>query len=336
MAIVRQFTAFFSLLGLSLLYFPQVAGAAETVEAPKLSEAARSGWLSFAILSGRVTLTGSRFGSINSTSSSNGRTERLTIRATGSGPAVGYKMTGSREELSVEMTAGDRLTIEWKPGGDDTEPVRFWQQAGEPVGLEVGSVPNQQTYRAPSIWHLMIAEPEIARRHLVPLLKLFQFDTDPAATAEESEKMLLAADAPVVAPDRRRWATLVEQLGVDSFAGREAADRELREAGRMVVTYLERLDSKQLDAEQHYRIRRIIESMSSNTGNDTSEQVAAWLAGDPSVWLAFLARDDESVRRLALKRLAGLVGREISFDPAADAESRAAQLGQLRSELERK
>ena len=336
MANVRQCTAFLSLLVLSLGLSPQLVWAAEPLETPKLSEAARSGWLSFAVLSGRVTLTGSRFGSINSTSSTNGRTERLTIRATGIGPAVSYQMTGSPGEFSLEMSAGDQLAIQWKPGHDGAEPVRYWQQPGEPVGLEIGAAPQQQTYRAMSIWHLMIAEPETVRRQLVPLLRLFQFDLDPAATAEETERMLLAADAPVVAPDRQRWAALVEQLASESFASREAADRELREAGRMVITYLERLDAKRLDAEQQYRIRRIVESMSSNTGNDTAEQVAAWLAGDPSIWLSLLARDEESVRRLAAKRLAGLLGRELPFDPAAAPETRAAQLEQLRSQLETK
>ncbi|NUQ63661.1 MAG: hypothetical protein HUU20_14385 [Pirellulales bacterium] len=311
----------------------QVSSAAEPLETPKLSEAARSGWLNFGLLSGKVTLTGSRFGSINSTSSSNGRTERLTIRATGSGPAVKYEMTGSRGGFTLEVSAQDQLSIQWKPEGESSVPVKFWQEPGEKVNLEIGAAGTEKVCRAPSIWHLLIAEPAAARQHLVPILKLFQFDMDTAAAADQVESILLTAGAPVVVPDRQRWAALIERLGAESFAQREEADRELREAGRMVVTYLERLDPRQLDAEQQYRIRRIIQSVSAGTGNDTPERVAAWLAGDPSVWLSLLARDDESARRMASVRLQKLLGHPITFDPTAAADARAAQIEQLRLQL---
>lgn len=312
----------------------QLAPAAEALETPKLSEAAKSGWLSFGLVSGRISLTGSRFGSINSTSSNNGRTERLTIRVTPTGPAVKYAMTGSKGEFSLEVFSGDQLSIAWKPVGEAAVPVRLQQRAGEPIGLTIGPEKQEETYRASSLWHLLIAKPAVCREHLLPLLHVFQFEMDPAGMADEIESMLLTADAPVVTPDRESWAALVAKLGAESFADREAADRELREAGRMVATYLERLDLKQFDTEQQYRIRRIIQSMSPGTGSDRPEQVAAWLAGDSSLWVSLLDREEEAVRRVAAERLASLLGRPVVFDPAADAATRTAQIRQLKAQLD--
>ncbi len=318
---------------LSAVVLTGVVAAGEPLQTPKLTEAAQSRWLSFGIVSGRVTLTGSRFGSINSTSSSSGRAERLTIRSTGSGPAVGYQMSGSAGDFSLELAAGNQLSIEWKPADEQVEPVRYTQGQAGSSRLEVGANQRQRIYAAPSVWHLMIAHPAVTRKHLVPLLELLSFELDPVDTADEVESALTSADASVVAPDRARWAALVEQLGAEEFARREKADRELREAGRMVVGYLKRLDPKQLDAEQQYRIHRIIQSMSSHTGNDTPAQITAWLAGDPPVWLSLLDRADQSVRCLAAERLKNLLGRPIDFDPAADAETRAAQLEHLRLQV---
>jgi hypothetical protein len=75
-------------------------------------------------------------------------------------------------------------------------------------------------------------------------------------------------------------------------------------------------------------------SLAANMNNDLPPEIARWLAGDPVVWLALLARDDESTRRLAAERLEALLGEPISFDPAADPATRAEQIEQLRREVD--
>jgi hypothetical protein len=138
-------------------------------------------------------------------------------------------------------------------------------------------------------------------------------------------------------PDAQKWSTLVEQLGDERFAVREAADRHLRDAGRAIVVFLERLDRNRLDAEQDYRIRRILQSLSSGKGaDDTVERAAAWLSGDPEIWWALMRRDAEPTRRVAAKRLESLLGRPLAFDPAAPADVRGKQLEQIRLQLPRR
>jgi hypothetical protein len=220
-----------------------------------------------------------------------------------------------------------RLPREPRPG---LPPVEFRQAPNEPIVLKVGPKENERVYRAESIWHLLIVEPAAAREHLAPLLKILLREWDFVKTAEEIETILVRTAQSGTPPDQRLWAEWVRQLGDASFAKREAADRNLREAGRVAVTYLQQLDPARLDAEQRFRVRRILRALSDARNEESPPQLAAWLAGDATIWLALLARDDEATRRAALQRLEAIVGRPLAFDAAADPQTRQRQLEALR------
>jgi len=310
-------------------------GAPEIVqarlEAPKLREAAGH-WFQAAIVSGRVAVTGRRFGSTISKSTGGSQRENLTIRVAGGAPVINYRLSTSREELTIDVTGGNRVSILLAAKGDSSlVPVRFDQPAKGPLSLSVGGEGDERVYRAASLWHLFIAEPEVCGRHLAPVLQLLDGNWDPAEMAADVESALVEGATASRQPDRRRWATLVEQLGDDRFARREEADRQLRREGRLVVAYLQRLDPGQLDAEQQYRIRRIVRDLSDRSAADTPEQVAACLAGDPVIWLALLRRDELSTRRLAAEQLEAVLGQPVAFDPAADPATRRRQLDALRT-----
>ena len=318
------------LAGLTLAVPAAAQEAPGPLDTPKLDEAAGMGWFQSTIVSGRVVVTARRLGSVILKSAGGAQRENLTIRIAGGAPVLNYQLSTSSEELSIEVTGGDQLQILLTAKGDSKlVPLRFDQPAEGPLSLAVGSEGQEQVYRAASLWHLFIAEPEVCGRHLAPLLQLLDRHRDPAEMATEVESALVQVARASGQPDRRRWAGLVEQLGDHRFARREAADRQLRREGRPVISYLQRLDSRQLDAEQHYRIRRIIQALSDRSTPDTPGQVAAWLAGDPAIWLALLSRDEVSTRRFAAEQLEGLLGRPIDFDPAADAATRRRQLDQL-------
>ena len=80
------------------------------------------------------------------------------------------------------------------------------------------------------------------------------------------------------------------QLGDESFAKREAADRALRTGNAGSIAYLRQLDVSHLDTEQQFRVSRILDAIAVRNGEDSVEQVAATLATDPTVWLALLAQ----------------------------------------------
>jgi len=308
------------------------AAAQQPLEMPTLLDPARLGPVQFKIVSGRIVMTGLRYGTHSTQSTGRGRTERLTLGVNNNEPVMSYNSKSSTEELSIEISGGSRLRIQRLPkGSSEVVPVDF-QQAGGPITLTVGPKDKQRVYRAASLWHLLIAERDDCRQHLVPLVKILHRDWDLMKTVDQVEAVLLGPATARDLPDRRRWATLVEQLGDSRFAQREAADRQLREAGRAVLPYLRQLDASRLDAEQRYRIRRIMQAFSGSEDVQSPDQVAAWLSGDPAIWLIYLARNDESTRRLAAGRLEILLGQPIPFNPAADAPTRARQLARLRQQ----
>jgi hypothetical protein len=92
---------------------------------------------------------------------------------------------------------------------------------------------------------------------------------------------------------------------------------------------LRSLERSTLDAEQAFRMRRIIRTLATDVEEDTSERVAAALSSDPRVWYALLERDNVTVRRTASQRLGKLLEAEIEFDPAGTPEERAKQLAKL-------
>ena len=307
------------------------ATAQEVPKASKLAAAAQQGWVKFGIVSGRVAITGMRT-SISSSSSSGGeRTERLSIRANSH---LSYELTDPNERFSLDVTGGSQVRIHRIPKGDsDLVQVQFHQLTGQPVALTVGSGGQQRVIEAASLWHLLIREPETCRKHLVPLLAAINGQWDLAGRVAELEEALLAAAEAGDSPDRERWAALVEQLADERFSRREAADRELRESGPAVIPYLQQLEPNRLDAEQHYRIRRIILSATEAMVDDTPEQLTAWLLADRAIWLAMLSRPEESTRRAAAAQLKALLGSPVAFDPAADAKTRQAQIEQLRRRI---
>lgn len=315
-----------------------VLGAAEAppkpLETPKLVEATRRGWLRAGIVSGRVTFGATRLGNMNDTAKAGGREERLSISIAAQQFTANYELSTSDQRLLVEITGRNQLHIRRAPQGDSGwGPVDFRQSPDEPLRVTIGPEEKEEVYEAASLWHLLVTEPGVCRKHLVPLLEVLDPQWDLDRTAQQVEAALVRAAAEGDLPDPRHWAALVEQLGDERFSRREAADRELRSLGRVVYTHLQQLDASRLDAEQHYRVRRIVMALAVRMDNDTPPEIATWLAGDPVIWLALLSRDDESTRRLAAERLESLLGGPIRFDPAADAETRQKQIEPLRARV---
>jgi hypothetical protein len=329
------------LTGLPLTVLAAAEGPPKAPETPRLVAAARLGWLRARIVSGRITFGATRLGSVNDSATDGGRKERLQIRIAGQEFAINYELATPDERLLIEIAGPDQLHVRRTPQGDSGQTaVDFRQPAEGPLRLSVGPGEGEEVegeeaevYEGPGLWHLLVTQPETCRKQLIPLLHILngEWDLDQMAEAVEAELVRAAAEGDL--PDPQHWAALVEQLGDDRFARRQAADRELRSLGRVVSTYLQQLDMSQLDAEQQYRVLRILRTLGDRMDNDTPPEVAGWLAGDPVIWLAMLSRDDEPTRRLAAERLEALLGGPIPFDPAADAEARQKQIDELRPRI---
>ena len=296
-------------------------------------------FVQFHLVSGRLQMTWNCDEEELSTSGQYaGRREKLRLSGKGGSEKLTYQLVGPDEELKIEILA-ERLLITRSPRGKATWPaIEFEQPETGPMTVRIGRGAGAKTYRGGSLWHLLILEPRMCQEYLVPLLDSVQIparDCDLVKMAEEVGSTLLRTVSVGEDPERRRLAGLVKQLGDARFSRRERADRELREAGRGAVPLLQSVDPKELDAEQTFRIRRILES-ASDPENDTPEQTARTLAEDPAIWLSLLARPQEQDRRTASRHLESLLGRPIRFDPGADPAARAAQIEAIRAALRAK
>ena len=197
---------------------------------------------------------------------------------------------------------------------------------------------------------MALLHPDECNRQLFPLLAGFFRCCRVLQQMNSVEETLLADATASDIASRQRLKELVQQLGDDHFANREAAERQLRTLGGWVSGPLRQLDFHQLDAEQQVRVQRILEvtALRLRLQRRTAEQipldrqigplsreVAVWLAGDPATWILLLERPEGAIRRTAAKQLACLLAEPIAIDPAADPETQASQRPQLWAKIER-
>ena len=294
----------------------------------------RPRWLQFRVASGRIQPVWLR----RSDSSHTGRTND-TIKeqfVTRSNPQEAhYDYTSPELNITFDV-AESRLAFRVVPRGKPKrEELEFIQSMAEPVVLKIGPAGQARAVEAASLWHLLILEPE-AGKQLVAWLQVLRIPSatvDLAKMLEEAQAVLVHKATSVKSLDRQRLDVLVTQLGASQFALREAADRELRAMGAVLLPYWERIDLARLDVEQQYRVRRILASLANTQSNDTAEWIAMRFQEDALVWLALLSRSDESVRRVAASRLQAILNRPIAVDPAADEAVRKRQIDALQAEL---
>jgi hypothetical protein len=319
-----------------LFTWAAAAGAQDLKNMHNLNQVIRTGLLQFRIVSGRVSLDGSHSSTIQTPNNFDKQQEALSMQTDSNGDIVlSYNWSNSNRQLSIEVSNVSKVRIRYSGKGDDAQvPVEFYQPLQAKTVLKVGAEGKQQIYSAPNLWYLMLAYPAETKQHLLPLLELLHPNWKLSESAATLETELLRKAGGKSITDRKHWAALVEQLGDESFAKRQAADRAIRADDPAVLSYLQQLDFKRLDAEQQFRVRRIIEALTERLGDDSPEQTASWLAGDASVWLILLNRPEIATRRQAALQLTAMLGGPIPVDPDVDPSSQKAQIEQLRLRIE--
>jgi hypothetical protein len=187
-----------------------------------------------------------------------------------------------------------------------------------------------------SLWHLLLAEPTVCRKHLLPVLTPLRDRWPLETNATELEAILFRTIAAPQSDRQAEWADLVVRLGSEDFSVRKQADRKLREAGQTVLPFLRGLDYGKLDAEQRHRLRLIVTSLTGDGLDDHPERIAGRLVGDPQIWVGMLSREDVAKRRAASARLDLILGEKQGFDPDAEPGVRAAQLAEIKGRLSKR
>jgi hypothetical protein len=295
----------------------------------------RTGLVQFHVVAGRVSLDCSRVNNYQTANNFDKQQDSLSIQSDDRDVVLSYNWTNGKQQLSIEVSNVSKVRIRYSGKGDDPQvPVEFYQPLQAKTTLKVGPEGKQKIYSAANLWHLFLAYPAETKQYIVPLFELLHPNWKLSESAASLEIELLRRAGNKETADRKHWAALVEQLGDESFAKRQAADRAIRAADPAVLNYLQQLDFSRLDAEQQFRVRRIIEALSERLGDDSPEQVASWLASDPSVWLILLARPEIATRRQAARQLTDMLGGPITVDPEADPSTQKTQMEQLRLRIE--
>jgi hypothetical protein len=322
---------------LAALLLPSALGQGVDLPAlePSPAMATRLRWLQYTMVSGRVVVSSSHTTRITvplQVSLDGRRRERQSLNINNALTNVQYELTTPVEQLSVTVTDSSQLAMSrvWHDGKYN---LQFEQIPGKPLMLTVAEGSSKRSLEAESFWHLLIAEPEAVRRHLIPVLEMLHPLWQLSDMGRGIEDLLFERAQSQPQPDRQRWAGLVADLASSKFSVRQNAERELSKAGQVVVPYLQNLDRAQLDAEQAYRVRSLVESLAVGY-EDTADRIVIWLSGDEHVWLSLLARGEPQKRRVAAEQLSAIIG-PIEFDPVAADSVRDSQLQRLRVRLQR-
>ena len=296
----------------------------------------RAQFVRFEIREGRLTASASNQAQSRTASAahpSGSPSETLTSAGPCDKPTVRYERVCARETLIIDIVRGSEVSITREPRGEGkTVRVKFEQFTGRDVLLAIEKDGAERKYAAPSLWHLLLAEWEVCREHLVPVLARLRSDWVFEQRVANLEASLVDLCRSGAIEQKRRCAALVDQLSAGSFQARQQADRELRGMGQIAVAYFSRLDPTRLDSEQRQRLKKISEDLAVFSG-DTPERAAAWMLDDKGIWLTLLGHELPEYRHTAALQLSRICDRPIEFDPAAAEIERKAQIERLRERL---
>lgn len=262
------------------------------------------------------------------------RQEKLAVNFKDGLPDLTYELSEPSLRLSLNVRDGRTFEIHRQPTGDALSArVEFQQPAKGPLHLVVVADGQQREVSGASLWHLLLADRQLCEVHLIPLLEILNPEWQLISTADEISLALSHWAVTDHNDSRQQWLLLVAGLASDEFAVRQQSDLQLRQAGMAVVPFLQRLNPSELDAEQWFRVRRILGSFQAVEAPDTPDRVVVWLTGDSQVWLSLLDSPELSQRELALAQLQVLLNRNLEFDPTAPLTTRNEQLESLRGKL---
>lgn len=291
----------------------------------------------FSIAAGRIESTADQPGFEREETSSvePGRHESWSVSTNNDEEAsVKYDLTTDAEQISVNIDAGYDISISRHAlGRSHSGAVDFRQPRVGPITLKVEQDGTTREVRGESVWYLLLAEPELCRRHLLPLLTMLRGDWQLVETAQAIESQMLRIAGEYRPENLRRWNRMVADLASDRYLVRQAAARQLRGEGATVIPFLQSLDRRQLDLEQASRIDTIVD-IQADDSDDTPDQEACQLMDNRALWLVLLSRPQESTRRTAARQLAFLLNApSIHFDPAAAESVRQRQVAELRKRV---
>ena len=315
----------FALASTTLLVAAMASGeeAPLLADATLLREALDADWIQSNVVWGRLQLSTPRSGIVEYDRAVDGCKESIRMCGCDRSVRLTYERVCVQGRLSLEVTNDGRVTIGHEATcNGETLVVAFQQPATGPISLRLRCGPEDQTYTAPTLWHLWLAQPKQCRQHLGPMLELLGVKQLVSDKAMNIERELFEMAETGSTPCQRHFAAWVEQLAHDDYTEREVADAALRRSGTAVLWYLVPARAE-WDAEQRHRILRIYQTLARRPADDTPINAARWLAGDPRVWKTLMLRSESELQEMAREALQRLTnGQALAQSTASHFEAR--------------
>lgn len=315
---------------IALVASPVRAGESE------ISLLARTGWVHLHLVLGRIEVA--NIGSSQTRTATRGEPdddvrETLTISSETTIPTVRYQMQTSDENLAFSIVNGQHVELQRTSLGGEATELRFQQSPRRKVVLEVSHGTTKNTYRAPSLWHLVLEKPAVCEQELLPVLQWLQprWRLQEFIHRTEDELVLEATSSDFkIARNARQ---LVGRLDHSDYRRRQAALSDLRALGIGLLPYLNQLDPADLSREQRQRLARLKAELRADT-NDTPERMAKWLVEDERAWLTLLTHREQAIRSIAVAHLGKRFPKTFATDISAGSETQVRRVAKLKAKYE--
>jgi hypothetical protein len=288
----------------------------------------------FEVLNGRFVCRLERLTGWGNTISNKQGVEKLQFKNDERGNSMHYELKTATRRVKIdawreELTMVRQVVQE----GKVTATTRFEQRPGAPLRLEVIEGDVSQTIEGDTVWHLWLTDAQLCAENLLPMCELIGLEVPWTQFTQALETRLVQLADAGESHDQTEWRKWLDELSSPQFTVREAADRQLRAAGTSLLPFVRRLDLSLLDAEQRFRLRRIIYDLHSDVAADTVDSTADLLLDDPRVWVELLDREDEAARTAVAAQLRRTWQAEIEYDVAGSVDVRREQVARLRERV---
>jgi hypothetical protein len=291
-------------------------------ELPQARLVSKNRWARFELVLGRiraVSLLGGQRQCVQNHGPADEISETLAINTDAEIPVIRYELLDGVQSLRIEVIDQTEIEIVREArDGLSVPTVRYSQPTHGPVQLSLEQGEVSRTIEASSLWHVFLAEPELCREHLLPILQPLNPGWRLEEAIERTEARLCSTSDGETVP-RKRVVQLIARIDAADFRTRRNADRELRALGVTILPYLHSLDSSRLTREQRLRVKRLRQEIS-DCVPDTPFRIASWLRHDECLWRAWEEHRDPQRRFLAQNQLAA-----IHADPAFERGSPGAK-----------
>jgi hypothetical protein len=250
--------------------------------------------------------------------------EFLEVTADRGLPSIHYRLESPLHQASVHVQAVDRVQIESSLKIDGRqERLKIVHSASGPIDVShvttEESSANYQTgpptevhFKSVSLTHLDLTHPTLYQNHLSPLLA--RLLSSPPARCDIIDLVEVLANVPETSlVEHKGVVEKVEQLKSASRAVRNSAEAELIAIGLPILAILDRLPQQDFETEQKIRLNRVRTAVLPKS-NDTSQQLAIWLASDIQYWNLIAGNLSHSQRDALAARIESTTGKPLQVE----------------------